>query len=59
MSVREMMARVLGPVARWIARRKLRSTLGIDLRRLHIERNIVYGRSGTTDLTLDLAMPTP
>lgn len=57
MSVREMMVRVLGPAVRWVARRKLRSTLGIDPRRLHIERNVVYGRTGATDLTLDLAMP--
>ncbi|OAI46093.1 hypothetical protein AYO44_11980 [Planctomycetaceae bacterium SCGC AG-212-F19] len=52
-----MIVRILGPIGRWVVRRRLRSTLGINLRRLHIERNVVYGRTGTADLTLDLAMP--
>lgn len=49
--------KMLGPVGRWMIQRRLRSTLGIDIRRIHIQRNLVYGRAGDTLLTLDLAMP--
>ncbi|MBY0525096.1 MAG: alpha/beta hydrolase [Gemmataceae bacterium] len=57
MGVKQVLFKLLGPLGRWLVQRRLRSTLGIDLHDLHIERNIVYGRGGGSDLKLDLAMP--
>jgi acetyl esterase/lipase len=57
MPLRQTLFKLLGPVGRWLVQRRLRSTLGIDIRRIRIERNLVYGRGGDTELTLDLAMP--
>jgi acetyl esterase/lipase len=35
----------------------MRSALGVDLRHIHIDRNVTYGRGGSTELTLDIAWP--
>lgn len=57
MAVKKLLVKLLGPVGRWFALRRLRKVLGIDIRQIHVERNIVYGKGGDADLTLDLAMP--
>lgn len=54
---RQILFLLMGPVGRWFVRRKMCALLGIDLRQLHIERNVVYGQGGNQKLTLDLAAP--
>jgi acetyl esterase/lipase len=57
MAAKETLVKLLGPFGRWLARRRLRAVMGIDVRRIRIERNVVFGRGGEVELTLDLAMP--